>query len=128
MINAANCSQLVSSRDASVATRYDHRLCAHIDVRTEDGPHAARAGASLVREAVVTATAQGLRTAELTLDVAAPVTGAVLEQLRGLVDVGGVQVRRAGGTVLVEVELTAHPPVRDGDAPLAHPSHRLGAA
>ncbi|KQR16248.1 hypothetical protein ASF78_02215 [Cellulomonas sp. Leaf334] len=128
----------MTSRGASVATRYDQRLCAHLDVRTEYGLRAARAGAGLVREAIVAARAQGLRTAELTLDVASPVTGAVLELLRDLVhdDVADLRVRRAGGTVLVEVELAAHPPVHDGDAPpargggrhLTELSRRLGAA
>lgn len=133
---ASQCSELVSA-GACVVTRYEHQ-CAHIDVRTEDGLRAVQTGAGLVRQAVVDASAQGLRTAELTLDVASPATGAVLEQLRGLVDgdVAVLEVRRAGGTVLVEVELTAHPAVRAGDAPsvrcrgrhLSEPARRLGAA
>ncbi|GEL97101.1 hypothetical protein [Cellulomonas terrae] len=124
MIGTSTCSELLSTRGASVATRYDRLLCARIDVRTEDGLHAAQAGARLVRQAVVAARAQGLRTAELTLDVGAPVTGAVLEQLRNLVDdVADVHVRRAGGTVLVEVELT---PLLGRQR--TQPSPRLGAA
>ncbi|WP_456788238.1 hypothetical protein [Cellulomonas sp. P5_C5] len=119
------CPELVAARGASVATRYDHRLCAHIDVRTEEGLHAAHAGAGLVRQAVVDASARGLRSAELTLDVASPVSGAVLTQLRDLVgnDVVGLQVRRAGGTVLVEVELTARPTRHGSDARSACEPH-----
>lgn len=110
VIDVAGCTEL-SARGASVATRCDDGLRGRMEVRTQEGLHAAHAGARLVRQAVLDASAQGLGTVEMTLDVASPLSGAVLSQLRSLVDhgVSHLQVRRAGGSVLVDARLAAFP-------------------
>ena len=98
-------------RGAHVETQLDQRHCARVDVRTEDGVHAARAGARLVRRAVLDAAERGARTAVLTLDVSSPSTGFVLDELRGALGRGiaDVRVRRAGGTLLADVRLERGP-------------------
>ena len=86
-------------------TRFDNSLC-RVQVRTDGGRAAASTAARLVRQAVLDAS-EGMRTVIMTLDVSSPACGAVLAQLRGLAvdSVGTVRVRRAGDTVLVDVDL-----------------------
>jgi hypothetical protein len=94
---------------ATVRTSYDDPQRAALEVRAEEGMPAARAGARLVRDAVLDAAARGTRTVWATLDVSTPVCGAALEELRELADhgFGDLRVRRVGGSVLVDFQLSA---------------------
>ncbi|WP_456820774.1 hypothetical protein [Cellulomonas sp. URHB0016] len=109
----------MTSEQATVETRYDDPLRATLEVRTEEGLPAARAAARLVRQAVLTAAARGTRTVWATLDVSGPVCGAALEAFRDLAGhgIGDLQVRRVGGSILVDLQLTV--PVDTGVAPAA---------
>ena len=93
--------------DATVDVRCDDDSLCRVEVRTDDGTAAALAAAHLVRQAVIQAVTRGQRTVAMTLDVAAPACGAVLAELRNLADdgIGTLHVRRAGETVLVDVDL-----------------------
>lgn len=107
--------------DATVETRCDDDSLGRVEVRTDDGTAAALCAAHLVRQAVVHAVRRGLQTVRMTLDVASPACGAVLAELRNLAGdgIGTLQVRRAGETVLVDVDLRST--VLDaGGPPVAH--------
>ena len=95
--------------DATVETRCDDDSLCRVDVHTDDGVAAALCAAHLVRQAVVRAVRGGLQTVRMTLDVASPACGTVLTELRNLAGdgIGRLQVRRAGETVLVDVDLRA---------------------
>ena len=97
--------------DATVESRCDDDSLCRVEVRTDDGMAAALSAAHLVRQAVLHAVRRGRRTVAMTLDVSSPACGAVLAELRSLADdgVGTLQVRRAGETVLVDVDLRATP-------------------
>jgi len=106
MITALTTAAEARVGDTSVETRFDNSLC-RVQVRTDGGSAAASTAARLVRQAVLDASDKGMRTVIMTLDVSSPASGAVLAQLRGLAvdSVGTVRVRRAGDTVLVDVDL-----------------------
>ncbi|MDQ0374599.1 hypothetical protein [Cellulomonas humilata] len=95
--------------DATVETRCDDDSVCRVEVRTDDGMVAALSAAHLVRQAVLHAVRRGRRAVAMTLDVSSPACGAVLAELRDLAGhgIGTLQVRRAGETVLVDVDLRA---------------------
>jgi hypothetical protein len=90
-----------------VDTVYDGPGLAVLEVRTDAGMRAARSGAGLVREAVLTAAARGTRTVWATLDVSTPVCGIALGELHDLAGhgLGDLRVRRVGGSILVDFQL-----------------------
>ena len=108
-------------RGAEVHTRYGQDLSARIEVRYEEGLHAARVVAQLVRQAVLDASAVGARTVQLTLDVCSPVSGCVLGELHDMLGrgVADIRVRRAGGTLLTDVRLVGRPSGLVARAPTA---------
>ena len=101
--------------DASVETRFDDSRC-RVEVRSDGGTASVVSAARQVRQAVLDASGRGLQTVTMTLDVSSPASGAVLAQLRALaVDrVGTLRVRRAGETVLVDVDLIRKVVADDG--------------
>jgi hypothetical protein len=74
---------------------------------TDHEPGAPRAGAALVCEGLTRAGRHRARHARTALEIATPACGAVLDALRERVgeDVDRIGLRRAGPTVLVDVEL-----------------------
>jgi len=97
--------------DATVETRCDDDSVCRVEVHTDDGMVAALSAAHLVRQAVLHAVRRGRQAVAMTLDVSSPACGAVLSELRSLArdGVGTLQIRRAGETVLVDVDLRATP-------------------
>ena len=95
------------AENATVQSRCDDDSLCRVEVHTGDGMAAALAAAHLVRRAVLDAVGRGRRTVTMTLDVSSPACGTVLAELRSLADdgVGTLHVRRAGETVLVDVDL-----------------------
>jgi hypothetical protein len=119
----------VHDADVSVETRRDGAL-GRITVRTDDAGHPGDGVGRLLREAVLVASRDGLRTVVLTLDVSSPACGAALAELGDLArdDVGVLRVRRAGQTILVDLDLV--PTVAAAARvllPRRAPAHRRGA-
>lgn len=107
MMNAPQTPTELHAGDATVKVRLDG-LSYRLEVRTGDDPAAAHAAALLVRQVVLDGARTGVRSAALTLDVSSPACGAVLAQLHDLAGAGraALRLRRAGETVLVDVDLS----------------------
>jgi len=90
---------------AELLTEHTRRV--QITVHSENGLPAARATAGLVRQAVLDASTHGVETVQLSLDVSTPACGIVLGELQQLAAEGFAppRLRRAGGTVLVDITL-----------------------
>lgn len=106
MMNALQTPTELHAGDATVKIRLDG-LGYRLEVRTGDEPAAAHAAALLVRQVVLDGARTGVRSVALTLDVSSPACGAVLAQLHDLARAGraALRLRRAGETVLVDVDL-----------------------
>ena len=106
MIDALHASSTLHADDASVSARRDG-LVSRLEVHAGDGPSAARSAALLVRQSVLDGARRGVPSVALTLDVSSPACGTVLAQLQTLATEGlaRLRLRRAGGTVLVDLDL-----------------------
>ena len=103
------CSRsVVRAPGASAELVIDDPRLVQMTVHNESGLNAARATAGLVRQAVLDASTHGVETLQLSLDVSTPACGIVLTALHGLAAEGfaSPQLRRAGGTLLVDMPLT----------------------
>ena len=78
-----------------------------LELWTERGGDAGRAGARLVDEAVAEARSRRARRVSTALDAAKPSCGIVLDALRRHIgaDVEGMATRRAGASVMVDLQL-----------------------
>ena len=123
MTAALHTSTELHAGDATVTVRCDDGSACRLELRTGDGSASARSAGLLVRQAVRDGARRGVRSVALTLDVSSPACGAVLGQLRDLAreGVGSLQWRAAGGTVLVDVDLSSAP-TEDATAPSPQPT------
>ena len=98
---------VIRAPGASAELRLDQTRRVQITVHSENGLPAARATAGLVRQAVLDASQNGVETVQLSLDVSTPACGIVLVELQRLAAEGLAppRLRRAGGTVLVDITL-----------------------
>lgn len=99
---------VIRAPGASAELRLDQTRRVQITVHSESGLPAARATAGLVRQAVLDASTHGVETIQISLDVSTPACGIVLGELQRLAAEGLAppRMRRAGGTVLVDISLT----------------------
>ena len=112
MTSALHTPSELHAGDATVKVRCDDGLVCRLEVHTDDGTAAAHVAALLVRQAVLDSLRTGVRTVALTLDPSSPACGAVLSQLHDLASTGAgtLRLRRAGETVLVDLDLRSTPP------------------
>ena len=112
MTSALHTPSELHAGDATVKVRCDDGLVCRLEVHTDDGTAAAHVAALLVRQAVLDSLRTGVRTVALTLDPSSPASGAVLSQLHDLASTGAgtLRLRRAGETVLVDLDLRSTPP------------------
>ncbi len=127
MIDTRHTPSELHAGGATVKLQCDGLAC-RLEVHSGDGTTAARSAALLVRQAVLDSARTGTRSMAMTLDVSSPACGAVLAQLHDLAGAGActLQLRRAGATVLVDVDLRSTP-TNAGPLPTALATQRTTA-